>query len=509
MATARQRASELPLPVASDFQPLALKRALNVYARLLCAICALCETVGKGKSPMTGLLIVIVALLLAALAYFGLRIMAMQTRLREQETDFNVRQVKLERERKALDETVQSLRTQADRSEVNHTELARRQAQAEAKAQAAQQDYTAKKAIMLTLSNAAYDALIVVNRDCEIVATNTGAEMLFGLESPTGRKLIDATGVMELEMMVNDALINEEVEFEEQLSLMNRNYRVRAQVYHRDGQHLIGLAIHDITQLVKLNRARRDMVANISHELRTPIANIRLIIDGLFHDQDKPKRKDSILSLREIAKETDNLLWLVQEMSDLAMIESGQSIVRLIDHPLTELVEEAIERMEERAESANITLVRHVPEKMRVLCDRDLIQRVFVNLIHNAIKWSPEGESVTINANNGSDEVTISVLDNGPGVPVEAVDRIFERFYQVDSSRSGGDGTGLGLAICRHIVEAHGGRIWADSNADGAGGRFRFSLLSAGADIEADDIDSPATVEIVESAVSDDEDTTE
>ncbi len=344
-----------------------------------------------------------------------------------------------------------------------------------------------QRALMLTLANAAYEALLVVDQDQRIIASNNAAEALFEQEQPPlGQLLLDVTGAPELNMMVSDAVTNEEALLEEQITLNSRNYRVRIEVIRRDGHYFVALALQDITQLVRLNRARRDMVANISHELRTPIANIRLIIDGLFHDQDKPKRKDSISSLRAIARETDNLLWLVQEMSDLAMIESGQAIVRMVEVPLFEVVDESMERMADQSELKQIKLVRHVPEKLQVLCDRDLAQRVLVNLIHNALKWSPPNEAVTISAVNGGDEVTISVLDNGPGVPEDMVDRIFERFYQLDPSRSGGEGTGLGLAICRHIVEAHGGRIWAESNKDGTGGRFMFTLLSAGGYSEDD-----------------------
>jgi two-component system phosphate regulon sensor histidine kinase PhoR len=226
------------------------------------------------------------------------------------------------------------------------------------------------------------------------------------------------------------------------------------------------------------------MVANISHELRTPIAKIRIIIDSLFHDQEKPKRKDSIASLRAIARETDSLLWLVQEMSDLSMIESGQAIVRMVDVLLSELVDDAIDHVQDISEHKGVILTSHIPDNITVLCDRDLARRVIVNLVHNAIKWSPEGGAVTVNAENSGEEVTISVLDNGPGVAPDAIERIFERFYQVDASRSGGEGTGLGLAICRHIVEAHGGRIWAESNENGAGGRFLFTLLSASESFE-------------------------
>ena len=105
---------------------------------------------------------------------------------------------------------------------------------------------------------------------------------------------------------------------------------------------------------------------------------------------------------------------------------------------------------------------------------------MLVNLIHNALKWSPKKEMVTVKAIDKGEEVIVSVVDNGPGVPEDQVDRIFERFYQTDASRSGAQGgTGLGLAICRHIVEAHGGRIWAEGNQAGSGGKFCFTLLNA------------------------------
>lgn len=344
-------------------------------------------------------------------------------------------------------------------------------------ASVADRQYT--QALLLTLSNSAYDALIIVDKDLRVIAINDPAEHLFDNGQALGNLLLDVTGLPELDMMVTDALRDEEGVFEEQLKINENFYRVRSSVTRRDGHYFIGLALQDITMLVRLNRARRDMVANISHELRHPIANIRLTIDSLFHEQDKPKRKESITSLRTIARETENLMWLVQEMSDLAMIESGQSIVRMVKVSLPELVDEAVERMEDQSDTKSIKIVRHVPARLQVLCDRDLAQRVLINLLHNAIKWSPDDETITIDVVGNKDDVTISVLDNGPGVPPEKVERIFERFYQVDDSRSRTEGTGLGLAICKHIVEAHGGRIWAESNEKGSGGRFLFTLLSA------------------------------
>ncbi len=151
--------------------------------------------------------------------------------------------------------------------------------------------------------------------------------------------------------------------------------------------------------------------------------------------------------------------------------------------PLRELVEDAIERMEDQADAKDIKIVHDISKKHYVLCDWDQIRRVLSNLIHNAIKWSPPGSTISIHAINGGDEVTIEVEDEGPGVPEDQVDRIFERFYQTDASRSGNEGTGLGLAICKHIVEAHDGRIWAEPNSQVKGGHFKFTLANAEANV--------------------------
>jgi two-component system phosphate regulon sensor histidine kinase PhoR len=356
-----------------------------------------------------------------------------------------------------------------------------RQALADKERELAQreQEWAYKQALMLTLANAAYDALLVLDDTRLVIASNNAAEQLFHRPRLVGQKLIDVTQIPELDLMVQDAISNEEETFEEQVVINKRHYRVSTEVIRRDGNLFIGLALQDISELVRLNRARRDMVANISHELRHPIANIRLTIDGLFHEDEKPKRKRSISALQTIARETDALLWIMQEMLDLSMIESGQAIVRMIDVPLAEIVNEAVERMDDQAAEKDIKIIHDVPSKLQVLCDWDQIRRVLLNLIHNAIKWSPKNGTISIHAIADEEEVTVQVIDEGPGVPDDQVERIFERFYQVDSSRSAGEGTGLGLAICKHIVEAHGGRIWAEGNSSASGGRFLFTLAKA------------------------------
>lgn len=343
-----------------------------------------------------------------------------------------------------------------------------------------QKDSRLQQVLSRTLFDVAYDALLVVDQSHTILACNRHVAKLCDLHDPIGKSLANATGMPDLDAVVGNVLLHETTVLEEQITVGETHYNVKARVIRDGEQVFVGLALRDITRLVRLNRARRDMVANISHELRTPIANIRLTIDGLFHESEKPRRKDSISSLHQIARETENLLWLVQEMSDLSMIESGQAIVRLVEAPLHEVVDEAIELLEDQSDSLKVEVKSKVDEDLRVLCDRDLVRRVLVNLIHNALKWSPKKDTVTVKASDEGREVVVSVLDNGPGVPQDQVDRIFERFYQTDASRSGSQGgTGLGLAICRHIVEAHGGRIWAEGNQESEGGKFNFTLLNA------------------------------
>lgn len=339
-----------------------------------------------------------------------------------------------------------------------------------------EKDWAYKQALMLTLANAAYEALMVLNADFEVIAINNAAEELFERERPIGENLLTVTNSPELESVVLSALEYQEETFEEQIIINKHHYRVRAQVIQRDGNRFIGLALQDVSDLVRLNRARRDMVANISHELRKPVANIRIIIDSLFHEDEKPKRKRSISTIQSIARETDSLLWVIQEMMDLSMIESGQSIVRMVELDLRPLVEDAIERMEDQSSLKDIRIVHDVSKKLRVWGDWDLVRRVIVNLLHNSIKWSPKGSKVTVSTSVTDDEVTVQVVDEGPGVPDDQVERIFERFYQVNASRSGGEGTGLGLAICKHIVEAHGGHIWAVGQGQTKGGKFLFTL---------------------------------
>jgi len=342
------------------------------------------------------------------------------------------------------------------------------------------------KALSAAICDFSFDIVLLLDQDLSIALANGRARRLFGDGDPSGRNLAGLVESPELLSLAQLALYEDE-SIEEQFVIEDTNYRARTQaIAVGETQRYIVIGMQDITELVGLNRARRDLVANISHELRTPITRIRLIIEGLFLEADKPKRKASIQSLKEIAMETDALLWLAQELLDLSMIESGEAILRLVKTPLKQVVDEAIARLESLAAMKDLNIICHVPQDYDALCDADQLKRVFGNLLHNAIKWSPQGEAITVTASEQADEFTVSIFDNGPGIPDDLRNRVFERFYQADASRSGDEGTGLGLAICKHIVEAHGGRIWAEGNSLGKGGHFVLTVLKADGEFRQD-----------------------
>ncbi len=232
--------------------------------------------------------------------------------------------------------------------------------------------------------------------------------------------------------------------------------------------------LQDLTQIRRLETVRRDFISNISHELRTPLAGLKALVDtlreGALEDPGAAQR-----FLDRIESEVDALTQMVQELLELSRIESGQVPMRLTTTPVADVVLPPVERLRPQAERAGLGLSVDLPPDLPpVLADAGRAQQVVSNLVHNAIKFTPAGGQITITAEPAGDEVVISVRDTGIGIPADDLLRIFERFYKVDRARSSG-GTGLGLAIAKHIVQAHGGRIWAES-VEGRGSTFYFTL---------------------------------
>ena len=245
------------------------------------------------------------------------------------------------------------------------------------------------------------------------------------------------------------------------------------------------LVLADVTELRRLQQIRAEFIDNLSHELRTPLTTVSLLAETLSREAESmgtrlpAKMRDRIA---KIEVETGHLGQMVSELLDLSRIESGGTLGLVDDLDLGQLAHASTERLRLFADRQGVTLRVDVPPGLPpVRGDEARIGQVFVNLLHNAVKFSPNGGDVTVSVRAGEGELIASVEDHGVGVPRTAQPRIFERFYKVDRARVRGEvgGTGLGLSIARHVVEQHGGRIWVDST-EGAGSTFSFALPLTG-----------------------------
>jgi two-component system phosphate regulon sensor histidine kinase PhoR len=241
------------------------------------------------------------------------------------------------------------------------------------------------------------------------------------------------------------------------------------------------LVLEDVSELRRLQQIRAEFIDNLSHELRTPLTTVSLLAETLTREADSAgaaipaKMRDRI---GKIEVETGHLVQMVSELLDLSRIESGGTITAVDLLDLGQIAAESTERLRLFADRQGVALrvdvMRNLPP---VRGDEARLGQVFVNLLHNAVKFSPDGGDVAVTVAVREGRVVSSVADRGVGIPRAAQARIFERFYKVDRARVRGEtgGTGLGLAIARHIIDQHGGTIWVES-VEGAGSTFSFSL---------------------------------
>ncbi len=321
------------------------------------------------------------------------------------------------------------------------------------------------------------DGVIITDQDGQVLLVNPAVARLLGTAEG------EATGRSFAQLVRHYQLVNLWKRCrdlgEEQTGLLELSHRrlflqVILTPLSEDGSAGFLVILQDLTRVRQLETVRRDFVSNVSHELLTPLASLKALVETLRGGAlEDPATAERFLDRAET--EVDMLTQMVQELLALSLIESGRAPLHLRPTTVEDVLVRPVERLRPQAERAGLSLSVDLPSGIpMVLADLEQIGRVVTNLVHNAIKFTPEGGEVTVSVAQVGTEVVLAVRDTGVGIPKEDLPRIFERFYKADRARSGG-GTGLGLAIAKHIVQGHGGRIWVES-VEGRGSTFYFSL---------------------------------
>jgi signal transduction histidine kinase len=327
------------------------------------------------------------------------------------------------------------------------------------------------------------DGVLVVDAHLRLVLMNPVAATIFGLEAPPvglplGHFITQADLLTLLEAVVAAPDRPQVREIAVGGPGRGAVYQALAAPLVVDGT-LIGIAtvLRDITTQKELERMKSNFLSVVSHELKTPLHSIKGFVDIILMGKTGPVSAIQRDFLETVRQQTDHLQRMIDDLLEFSRLESGRVTLRLQPVDLPVVVEAVVDKLAPLAASAGVTLVNLVPEDLPTLAaDPWRLEQVVTNLVDNAIKFTPAQGRVTIRARDTGDFIEVSVEDTGIGIPADQLERVFERFYQVD----GGvnrlyKGTGLGLTICRHLVEHHGGRIWATSEV-GRGTTFTFTI---------------------------------
>ena len=322
------------------------------------------------------------------------------------------------------------------------------------------------------------DGLLVLGPDERVVLSNPASARLLGRRGLVGRPLPEVVRDPDLVQIARAAgdgpAVVQLVELRPEAGGPRRWLQVVATRLPTGRRRL--MLLQDVTELRHAEAARRDFVANVSHELRTPVASLTALVETLEGGaKDDPKAR--IEFLRRMHIEVDGLAHLVTELLTLARVEAGRIELELDVRDVDELLREAVERIQPYAERVELSVridPLHQPGAL-VCADERRVGQVLANLLDNAVKFTPPGGCIQVGAQPAGERVEVWVTDTGIGVEPDQLLRIFERFYKIDVSRAG-RGTGLGLAICKHLVQAHGGKVWAESSGPNRGASFRFTL---------------------------------
>jgi two-component system, OmpR family, phosphate regulon sensor histidine kinase PhoR len=331
------------------------------------------------------------------------------------------------------------------------------------------------------LFNSMVEGVLLLDREGRVELVNQSFKGLFGITSDVrGQTILEAIRLPDLADLVK-RLPDEPSVHDYELELPGMDERWvqlnAAAIRDRDDAHHGAILVfHDLTRMKQLENTRQEFVANVSHELRTPLSLIKgfveTLLDGAKNDPEMATR-----FLQTIEKHTDRLTYLIEDLLTISRLESGQIVMNLQRVGLREEVERVRDDLQSRALEKQVTIENLVLPALSAQADADRLHQVLVNLVENAIKYGRQSGRVIIGAKStGDKKVQVWVQDDGPGIPAEAKDRVFERFYRVDRARTRETGgTGLGLALVKHIVQAHSGEVWVKSDV-GTGSTFFFTL---------------------------------
>jgi two-component system phosphate regulon sensor histidine kinase PhoR len=316
------------------------------------------------------------------------------------------------------------------------------------------------------------DAVIMIDSEGNISLANGAAENIFNIKEAENKPLIEAVRDHEVDELFKLCLKTDRTQAVQYESSASKRYlrAIAVPIAHSS----VLLLFQDLTELRNLQTTRRDVIGNISHEFRTPLAGIKAMVETL-RDGAVDDKETAGEFLARIDSEVDHLTQLVAELTELSRIETGKAELRKEAVSLNQLVDEVIAQLSPQAERQKLSIFREFAADLpSVPADKDRVRQVIANLVHNAIKFTTAGGNITITTRALEGSVVVDITDTGIGIPKEDLARVFERFYKGDKARAG-EGTGMGLAIAKHVIEAHGGNIWVESE-EGKGSTFSFSL---------------------------------
>lgn len=325
------------------------------------------------------------------------------------------------------------------------------------------------------------DGVLAVNMQRRVILANRSVADMFNIDEQSiiGKNQFEATRNTDLSKLLDDTIDSGESIVKEIKARPGSERTIAvtsSPLKNQDGSALGAVAVlRDVTKLRHLELMRQEFVANVSHELRTPLTSIKGFVETLLAGNlDDRALTERFLSI--IDGETDRMIALINDLLDLSRIESGKQPLNLEPVDLKQIFDDTIMILQNKADAKQMTVQNLIYDSVVVQGDAKLLKQVAINLVDNAIKYTPEGGTVTVEAVKSPDDVEIIVSDNGLGIPAQHLDRIFERFYRVDKGRARNmGGTGLGLAIVKHIVDKHKGSICAESRV-GKGTKMRLTL---------------------------------